>query len=223
MWSGGHPPRCRRRLYRRTAVRSKSRGGQLRSGHRRALRLRPPLRRKGLRDAQHHSLGRRTPRGGGAHRGTLPRGGRCAHRAGPRATQATAAAHRAPRLDADGQLHARKGAVARGGWLPPDCFGPRNESGPDTTHRRCGQCAARGLRPRRALRELQRTLLRFAALLRPLGQPRPLRTVLPPGLRPRGRGGTQTHQGTAPALAARHEPHRAARGDDGRRGALVQD
>ncbi len=43
-----------------------------------------------------------------------------------------------------------------------------------------GQRAARSLRARRALRELQRAMLCLAILLRTLCQPRPLRTVLPP-------------------------------------------
>ena len=73
-----------------------------------------------------------------------------------------------------------------------------------------------------ALREPQRPVLRLAVLLPPLGQPRRVRPVLPPGLRP-GRRRRQDHRPRqAPALAARHEPHARHRGHDGRRSQLLQ-
>ena len=148
----------------------------------------------------------------------VPRRGRRAHRARPGAARARPAAHRAPCLDADGQPHAREGALPGGRRLRAGCPGARADARRNPRHPRRHARGARSLRARCALREPERPVLRLAVLFRPLGQPRRVCPVLPAGLRPRRRRGAHRRQAEAPPLTARHEPYGRPGGDAGRRG-----
>lgn len=186
--------------------------------------IRPPLQRAHIHHTQHTAQGRRTSRSrttnmaalAGRHRRPdCPGHGRHPSQHPPRAT---------PRKHTDGQPHNRKSKLSLQIRLPPDSARPRthlgrNPSNPPTSTPR----PARSIRPRRPLRKPQRTLLHKRAHDRPLGQPRRMRTNMPPAIQYGRRRRPTNNISEAPALNARHEPLRPTRRTHKRRRHIIQD
>ncbi len=84
----------------------------------------------------------------------------------------------ASRLHTDGHVHARKSPILGARRLFTDRRCARTFPASVARHQFCRVRSHRGLCARRIVRELQRTLLCFAALFRPIGKPRLLRPVL---------------------------------------------
>ncbi len=117
-------------------------------------------------------------------------GGRRADRAGSggRAAGARALSRaRAARQHADDDLERRGRALRRRAWAICRVVVPRELSVEEIRSWPGTDARARGLHPRRALRVVERAVPDQRGVGRPLGQPRPVRAVVPPAVRARGR------------------------------------
>ena len=117
------------------------------------------------------------------------------------------AAHSPACKHTDGQPHAGEGGALNELGFKQIVLARELSLERDTQHPQgCARSDARSLRAWRTLRVVQRQMLCLGVLLRPLCQPRRVRSVLPPALHAGRRRGQHAHQGQVPALAQGHEP-----------------
>ena len=178
----------RRRLRRRRAVRRcarfrrAGRCGRFGRRHRAVVRLCAPFRRAGVRDDEYVGFCRRTARGRTHRPRSMPRGRRCADRAGYGFSADGSSAGRVARLDADVYDDSRPGAVLERRRFFEDHSRARCDPGGDTRDCRRGSGHRdRDVRARGDLRRIQRAVLPEPFDVAAQRQPRSLLAGVPAG------------------------------------------
>lgn len=147
------------RLHRRPALRRAQRRRELRRRHRRPVPLRAPLRLQGVRRPKHDTLRLRTSKGR-AHGGrALGRRSGRDNRAGPRAARRSRQAGEIPREHPVPHRLAGQGEVSRSGGVRRGRARAGDAAPANRRDRPRRKCSGGVLRPRGALRVVQRAVL----------------------------------------------------------------